>query len=125
LTKSSTGVRVGMAAEEFCAFLQSSAKIAYRYAREMEGDFCVARIYRHGSVVSPCAVAERVGFEPTVELPRLRFSRPSDSATLAPLRTRPDKEVQLNVVNGKIQMKSCGWMGISSSLTIISQVNKR
>ena len=30
-------------------------------------------------------VAERVGFEPTVELPRLRFSRPSDSATLAPL----------------------------------------
>ncbi len=30
-------------------------------------------------------LAERVGFEPTVELPRQRFSRPPDSATLAPL----------------------------------------
>ena len=31
-------------------------------------------------------MAERVGFEPTVPLRGLRFSRPSDSATLAPLR---------------------------------------
>ncbi len=60
-----------------------------------------------GSVAGARAVAERVGFEPTVELPRLRFSRPSDSATLAPLRIRAGKEVQLNVVNGSIQMKSC------------------
>ncbi len=31
-------------------------------------------------------VAERVGFEPTVELPRQQFSRLPDSAALAPLR---------------------------------------
>src|SRR5260370_17071837 len=30
-------------------------------------------------------MAERVGFEPTVQLPGQRFSRPPDSATLAPL----------------------------------------
>ncbi len=34
-------------------------------------------------------MAERVGIEPTVELPRQQFSRLPDSATLAPLR-RPD-----------------------------------
>src|SRR5262249_32701828 len=33
-------------------------------------------------------VAERVGFEPTVELPRQQFSRLPDSAALAPLRPR-------------------------------------
>ncbi len=31
-------------------------------------------------------MAERVGFEPTVELPRQQFSRLPDSAALAPLR---------------------------------------
>ena len=31
-------------------------------------------------------MAERVGFEPTVRLPAQRFSRPSQSTTLAPLR---------------------------------------
>jgi hypothetical protein len=31
-------------------------------------------------------LAERVGFEPTVRLPVQRFSRPSHSTTLAPLR---------------------------------------
>jgi hypothetical protein len=31
-------------------------------------------------------LAERVGFEPTVELPRQQFSRLPDSAALAPLR---------------------------------------
>ena len=77
----------------------------------MEGDLRVTKIYQHGSVAGVCGVAERVGFEPTVELPRLRFSRPSDSATLAPLRTRARQEVQLNVVDGRIQMKSCAWMG--------------
>src|SRR5947208_2605158 len=35
-------------------------------------------------------MAERVGFEPTVPLRGQRFSRPSESATLAPLHfTRP------------------------------------
>ena len=33
-------------------------------------------------------MAERVGFEPTVELPRQQFSRLPDSAALAPLRYR-------------------------------------
>jgi hypothetical protein len=33
-------------------------------------------------------MAERVGFEPTVRLPVQRFSRPSHSTTLAPLRVR-------------------------------------
>ena len=32
-------------------------------------------------------MAERVGFEPTVELPRQQFSRLPDSAALAPLRS--------------------------------------
>src|SRR5437870_11044188 len=32
--------------------------------------------------------AERVGFEPTVELPPLRFSRPACSTAPAPLRKR-------------------------------------
>ncbi len=31
-------------------------------------------------------LAERVGFEPTIELPLFRFSRPAHSTTLAPLR---------------------------------------
>lgn len=33
-----------------------------------------------------CGLAERVGIEPTVELPRQQFSRLPDSAALAPLR---------------------------------------
>ena len=33
-------------------------------------------------------LAERVGFEPTVQLPVLRFSRPTRSTTPAPLRCR-------------------------------------
>ena len=33
-------------------------------------------------------MAERVGFEPTVPLRAQRFSRPSQSTTLAPLRER-------------------------------------
>jgi hypothetical protein len=36
---------------------------------------------------SELGVAERVGFEPTVELPRQQFSRLPDSAALAPLRS--------------------------------------
>jgi hypothetical protein len=34
----------------------------------------------------PSVLAERVGFEPTVRLPVQRFSRPSHSTSLAPLR---------------------------------------
>ena len=37
-------------------------------------------------------LAERVGFEPTVRLPVQRFSRPSHSTTLAPLRARSFKQ---------------------------------
>ena len=36
-------------------------------------------------------VAERVGFEPTVQFPRQQFSRLPDSATLAPLRSQRSK----------------------------------
>ena len=38
-------------------------------------------------------VAERVGFEPTVRLPVQRFSRPSHSTSLAPLRIRKSKDL--------------------------------
>jgi hypothetical protein len=38
--------------------------------------------------VAVVRLAERVGFEPTVELPRQQFSRLPDSAALAPLRSR-------------------------------------
>jgi hypothetical protein len=46
----------------------------------------VARINWRDSWSSELCVAERVGFEPTVELPRQQFSRLPDSAALAPLR---------------------------------------
>ena len=39
-----------------------------------------------GGGTSKVGMAERVGFEPTVELPRQQFSRLPDSAALAPLR---------------------------------------
>ena len=39
-------------------------------------------------VSSDGQLAERVGFEPTVQLPALRFSRPARSTTPAPLRTK-------------------------------------
>ncbi len=40
-------------------------------------------------------VAERVGFEPTVHRSAQRFSRPSDSTTLAPLRIFHNKLVEI------------------------------
>src|SRR5207245_11739125 len=43
---------------------------------------------QHEKVACPhfsVSMAERVGFEPTVQLPGQRFSRPPDSAALAPL----------------------------------------
>ena len=46
----------------------------------------VAKNKLKGSGSSKLCVAERVGFEPTVELPRQQFSRLPDSAALAPLR---------------------------------------
>jgi hypothetical protein len=47
----------------------------------------VAKSYEKGSGSSKFCMAERVGFEPTVELPRQQFSRLPDSAALAPLRS--------------------------------------
>ena len=47
----------------------------------------VARSHRTAPGTSERGVAERVGFEPTVELPRQQFSRLPDSAALAPLRS--------------------------------------
>ena len=46
----------------------------------------VFRFEIHFSVDEAVVMAERVGFEPTVELPRQQFSRLPDSAALAPLR---------------------------------------
>ena len=40
----------------------------------------------HRWTITAVGMAERVGFEPTVELPRQQFSRLPDSAALAPLR---------------------------------------
>ena len=45
-----------------------------------------ARTNHKAPGTSKLGVAERVGFEPTVELPRQQFSRLPDSAALAPLR---------------------------------------
>ena len=45
-------------------------------------------------------VAERVEFEPTVPVRVQRFSRPSDSTTLAPLR----ESLMINVWRGKYQV---------------------
>ena len=42
-------------------------------------------------------LAERVGFEPTVELPRQQFSRLPDSAALAPLRSWAVPKLRLDV----------------------------
>ena len=49
---------------------------------------CYSLWYDFG-LVEAVAMAERVGFEPTVELPRQQFSRLPDSAALAPLRDCP------------------------------------
>ncbi len=44
-------------------------------------------IRRHERAVhAKCGMAERVGFEPTVPLPRRMLSKHVDSSTLAPLR---------------------------------------
>ncbi len=50
--------------------------------------FCVmGRHPRSWALLLASRLAERVGFEPTVELPRQQFSRLPDSAALAPLRS--------------------------------------
>src|SRR3990167_5063093 len=61
--------------------------------RDPERTVDVTRPVRGGSTRNPpdCTsrlnqMAERVGFEPTDRLPDQRFSRPSHSTTLAPLR---------------------------------------
>ena len=53
------------------------------YARGSAG--AMSRSGHSKSIVVKLFVAEGVGFEPTVRLPPQRFSRPSDSAALAPL----------------------------------------
>ncbi len=47
-------------------------------------------------------VAERVGFEPTVHRSAQRFSRPSDSTTLAPLRIFYKNLVALSSISSPI-----------------------
>ena len=81
---------------------------------------------------SKLGLAERVGFEPTVELPRQQFSRLPDSAALAPLRcdgpsiclnreavmtTRSTTSAELTVPNGVLQrLNQCApmmdWMSL-------------
>ena len=51
-------------------------------------------------------VAERVGFEPTVRLPAQRFSRPSQSTTLAPLRTRQSRRYAVTYTGKRVPHKS-------------------
>ena len=45
------------------------------------------------ALTPPWKLAERVGFEPTVELPPRRFSRPELSTAQSPLHVVKDKEV--------------------------------
>jgi hypothetical protein len=63
--------------------INSSHRCASRWARLLDGSTPPAR--------EPDLRAERVGFEPTVELPPLRFSRPACSTAPAPLRKRARK----------------------------------
>ncbi len=46
-------------------------------------------------------MAERVGFEPTVELPRRMLSKHVDSATLAPLRMHTHERPHLSMAGEK------------------------
>ena len=57
------------------------------------------RLYEvgRGSVHTTCGMAERVGFEPTVPLPRRMLSKHVDSSTLAPLRIEKCKGAHLSM----------------------------
>ena len=63
-----------------------------------------------GSLSEPIeTLAEGVGFEPTVPLPGLRFSRPVRSATPAPLRERKDEGriVEVRMEGHQFRCSSC------------------
>jgi hypothetical protein len=49
------------------------------------------------AVHAKCSMAERVGFEPTVPLPRRMLSKHVDSSTLAPLRVEKYKDGYLSM----------------------------
>jgi hypothetical protein len=49
------------------------------------------------AVHAKCSMAERVGFEPTVPLPRRMLSKHVDSSTLAPLRVEKYKGEYLSM----------------------------
>src|ERR1043165_8017820 len=66
----------------------SSATPAPLQFRKQEAGSRVMLLLPGYCLLPPCHLAERVGFEPTVPLRVQRFSRPPDSATLAPLRIR-------------------------------------
>jgi hypothetical protein len=52
-------------------------------------------------------MAERVGFEPTVELPRRMLSKHVDSATLAPLRVQTIREARILAWPGRGRLPVC------------------
>src|SRR2546422_7651297 len=62
-------------------FFFSSRRRHTRCSRDWSSDVCSSDLFQ----ACLLTMAERVGFEPTVQLPGQRFSRPPDSATLAPL----------------------------------------
>ena len=56
---------------------------------EAHPPFCISKRRARATMLRGSVVAERVGFEPTVGLPRRMLSKHVDSATLAPLRAIP------------------------------------
>src|SRR6185503_7317019 len=66
-------------------------------------------------------MAERVGFEPTVRLHAQRFSRPSRSTTLAPLRGPAYREVLLaeqQPRRGREKAPDSGLCGVDLGLSL-------
>jgi hypothetical protein len=66
-------------------------------SRALEQIFCEATGASRYHIPLELSVAEGEGFEPSVELPPQRFSRPSHSTALAPLRLQirnPDIQIE-------------------------------
>jgi hypothetical protein len=78
----------------FCAGLQSFTDKGERLKVQECKSLFTLKSSREGVVwraaQAKLGMAEGVGFEPTVELPRLWFSRPALSATQPPLRREKD-----------------------------------
>ncbi len=53
----------------------------------------------------PLKMAERVGFEPTVELPLRRFSRPELSTAQSPLQAGKDKRIQRLLESATVEIR--------------------